>query len=146
MVKLKPSIKQLLYTLCKLEPLKSLFWPSFLTRRKVKNRFFNFSNLSISLFLYLSFTVLCLVPEHAELLPWLSPILVLPVLQLLYCSGLTEPLLDKMTYRLNQDLTHSMLLRIRRETNKSKQVTTRLQIQYNTLIVKNISSLNKTQK
>ncbi|KAI4808283.1 hypothetical protein KUCAC02_000347, partial [Chaenocephalus aceratus] len=64
---------------------------------------------------------LSLVPEHGELAPWLSPVLVLPVLQLLSCSGLTEALADQRRHRLNQDLAHSLLCRISRETDKLPQ-------------------------
>ncbi|XP_034412473.1 focadhesin [Cyclopterus lumpus] len=64
---------------------------------------------------------LSLVPERAELAPWLSPVLVLPVLQLLSCSELTEPLADRRTHSLNQDLAHRLLLRISRETEKPRQ-------------------------
>ncbi|XP_010791126.1 focadhesin-like, partial [Notothenia coriiceps] len=64
---------------------------------------------------------LSLVPEHGELAPWLSPVLVLPVLQLLSCLGLTEALADQRRHRLNQDLAHSLLRRISRETDKLSQ-------------------------
>lgn len=71
-------------------------------------------------------TALSLVPEQTELLPWLSPVLVLPVLQLLSCSGLIEPLADRRTHSLNQDLAHGLLRSISRETDKPRQVTLRL--------------------
>ncbi|XP_034532394.1 focadhesin [Notolabrus celidotus] len=64
---------------------------------------------------------LSLVPEESELSPWLSPVLVLPVLQLLSCSGLTEALADKRTNTLNQDLSHKLLSRISRETETRRQ-------------------------
>ncbi|XP_037614520.1 focadhesin [Sebastes umbrosus] len=64
---------------------------------------------------------LSLVPEQAELAPWLSPVLVLPVLQLLSCSSLTEALADRRTHGLNQDLAHSLLRSISRETEKPRQ-------------------------
>lgn len=64
---------------------------------------------------------LSLLPEQAELSPWLSPVLVLPVLQLLSCSGHTEPLADRRTHTLNQDLAHSLLRHISRETDKTHQ-------------------------
>uniref|UniRef100_A0A8C4I042 Focadhesin n=1 Tax=Dicentrarchus labrax TaxID=13489 RepID=A0A8C4I042_DICLA len=64
---------------------------------------------------------LSLVPEQAELCPWLSPVLVLPVLQLLSCSGLTEALTDRRTHSLNQDLAHSLLRSISKETDKPRQ-------------------------
>ncbi|XP_076581516.1 focadhesin [Chaetodon auriga] len=64
---------------------------------------------------------LTLVPEQAELAPWVSPVLVLPVLQLLSCSALIEPLADRRTHSLNQDLAHSLLRSISREADKRRQ-------------------------
>nr|XP_046235770.1 focadhesin isoform X2 [Scatophagus argus]XP_046235771.1 focadhesin isoform X2 [Scatophagus argus] len=64
---------------------------------------------------------LSLVTEQAELSTWLSPILVLPVLQLLSCSSLTEPLSDRRTHRLNQDLAHCLVRCISREPDKTRQ-------------------------
>ncbi|AWO95702.1 putative focadhesin isoform 2 [Scophthalmus maximus] len=64
---------------------------------------------------------LSLAPEQAELSPWLSPVLVLPVLQLLSCSDLTEPLADRRTHSLNQSLAHSLLRSISRQTYKPRQ-------------------------
>ncbi|XP_056883084.1 focadhesin [Takifugu flavidus] len=61
---------------------------------------------------------LSLVPEDAELSPWLSPILVLPLLQLLSCSSLTEPLAEKRTHQLNLDLAHRLLRQISKGTDK----------------------------
>ncbi|XP_070785778.1 focadhesin [Enoplosus armatus] len=62
---------------------------------------------------------LSLVPDQAESpSPWLSPVLVLPVLQLLSCSGLVEPLADRQTHGLNRDLAHSLLRGISRETGE----------------------------
>lgn len=66
---------------------------------------------------------LSLVPEQAELSPWLSPVLVLPVLQLLSCSGLTEPLANRRTHSLNQDLAHRLLRSISRQMDKPGQPT-----------------------
>ncbi|XP_068443622.1 focadhesin [Clinocottus analis] len=62
-----------------------------------------------------------LVPEEPKLSPWLSPVLVLPVLQLLSCSDLTEPLADRRTHTLNQDLAHRLLRRISREKDQPRQ-------------------------
>ncbi|XP_072232012.1 focadhesin isoform X2 [Leuresthes tenuis] len=62
-----------------------------------------------------------LAPERAELSPWLSPVLVLPVLQLLSCSGLTEPLSDQRTHSLNHSLAHSLLRSISKPTDKIRQ-------------------------
>ncbi|XP_056298140.1 focadhesin isoform X2 [Pseudoliparis swirei] len=64
---------------------------------------------------------LSLIPEGAEPAPWLSPVLVLPVLQLLSCSELTEPLADRRTHRLNQDLARRLLLRVSREAEQPTQ-------------------------
>ncbi|XP_034020225.1 focadhesin isoform X1 [Thalassophryne amazonica] len=55
---------------------------------------------------------LTLVPEQADLVPWLSPVLVLPVVQLLTCAGLTEAVADRQTHSVNQSLTESLLRRI----------------------------------
>ncbi|KAM9717713.1 focadhesin [Menidia menidia] len=52
---------------------------------------------------------LSLVPEKEGWSPWLSPVLALPLLQLLSCSGLTEPLSDHRTHSLNHRLAHSLL-------------------------------------
>ncbi|KAM8747268.1 focadhesin [Acanthopagrus schlegelii] len=62
-----------------------------------------------------------LVCEQAEVSPWLSPVLVLPVLQLLSCSSLTEPLAERRTHSLIQELAHRLLRSIGRETDKPKQ-------------------------
>lgn len=82
--------------------------------------------LSLSLSLSTIDTALSLLPGQAELSPWLSPVLVLPVLQLLSCSGLIEPLADQRTNSLNQDLAHSLLRSISRESEKPREVTLRL--------------------
>ena len=68
-------------------------------------------------------SALSLAPEQAEQSPWLSPVLVLPVLQLLSCSELTEPLADRRTHKLNHSLAHSLLRRVSKQTNKPRQVT-----------------------
>ncbi|XP_012735632.2 focadhesin [Fundulus heteroclitus] len=64
---------------------------------------------------------LSLAPEQAELAHWLSPVLVLPVLQLLSCSRLTEPLADPTTHSLNHSLAHRVLRSISKPTNKAQQ-------------------------
>ncbi|XP_037335022.2 focadhesin [Pungitius pungitius] len=64
---------------------------------------------------------LSLVPEQPEPSPWLSPVLVLPVLQLLSCSDLTEPLADRRTHSLNKELAHRLLRRISRQAGKPGQ-------------------------
>lgn len=79
--------------------------------------FLSCSPLSVTL------TALSLVPEQSELSPWLSPVLVLPVLQLLSCLNLTEPLADQRTHSRNYDLAQSLLRSISRETDKPRQVT-----------------------
>ncbi|CAI5682283.1 unnamed protein product [Oreochromis niloticus] len=66
---------------------------------------------------------LSLVPEQAEASPWLSPVLILPVLQLLSCLGLTEPLSDQNTHSTNHRLAHSLLRSISRPADKPQQVT-----------------------
>lgn len=53
--------------------------------------------------------------------PWLSPVLVLPVLQLLSCSSLTEALTDPRIHKLNQDLGNKLLQRISRGADKPGQ-------------------------
>ncbi|XP_054608420.1 focadhesin isoform X3 [Dunckerocampus dactyliophorus] len=65
--------------------------------------------------------VLTLVPEHTELSPWLSPVLVLPVLQLLSCSELTEPLAERYTHALNKNLAGSVLCSISKQTDRVQQ-------------------------
>ncbi|XP_077445781.1 focadhesin isoform X2 [Stigmatopora argus] len=62
-----------------------------------------------------------LLPEDSELSPWLSPVLVLPVLQLMYCSDLTEPLAERRTHDLNQKLAQSVLRGVSRPTAKLQQ-------------------------
>lgn len=68
-------------------------------------------------------TALSLAPEQTELCPWLSPVLVLPVLQLQSCLGLTEPLAERDTHRLNQELVSRLLRSISRPTQTPTQVT-----------------------
>ncbi|XP_070711064.1 focadhesin isoform X2 [Pempheris klunzingeri] len=89
---------------------------------------------------------LSLVSEQAELSPWLSPVLVLPVLQLLACSGFTEPLADRRTHSLNQDLAHRLLHSISREADAPRQPGPRLALPlsswYNELSVA-LSTLRK---
>ncbi|XP_061664812.1 focadhesin isoform X2 [Syngnathoides biaculeatus] len=60
--------------------------------------------------------VLTVVPEDTEASHWLSPVLVLPVLQLLSCSDLTEPLAERHTHNLNQKLAQSVLNRVGGQT------------------------------
>ncbi|KAM9837030.1 focadhesin [Aulostomus maculatus] len=64
---------------------------------------------------------LSLMTEQAELAPWLSPVLILPVLELLSCSGLTEPLADRRTHSLNHDLAHRLLQSCSRRTDQPQQ-------------------------
>ncbi|XP_019714030.1 focadhesin isoform X2 [Hippocampus comes] len=65
--------------------------------------------------------VLTLVPEHTELSQWLSPVLVLPVLQLLSCSDLTEPLAERDTHELNQKLAQRVLHSVTGQAAKPQQ-------------------------
>ncbi|XP_041635386.1 focadhesin [Cheilinus undulatus] len=64
---------------------------------------------------------LSLIPEESEQCPWLSPVLVLPILQLLSCLSLTEALADRRIHNLNQELGHKLLQRVSRETEKPGQ-------------------------
>nr|CAG5897232.1 unnamed protein product [Menidia menidia] len=66
---------------------------------------------------------LSLVPEKEGPCPWLSPVLALPLLQLLSCSGLTQPLSDHRTHRLNHRLAHSLLVSISKPAEQVPQVT-----------------------
>ncbi|XP_056156297.1 focadhesin [Lampris incognitus] len=61
---------------------------------------------------------LVLVPEEADLSPWGTPILVLPLLQLLSCSGLLEPLTDPHIHSHNLRLAHILLHSCQRDTHK----------------------------
>ncbi|XP_061566446.1 focadhesin isoform X2 [Cololabis saira] len=64
---------------------------------------------------------LSLAPEQAPRPPWLSPVLVLPVLQLLSCSVLTEPLADPRSHGLNQSRASSLLASISRPRDPPQQ-------------------------
>uniref|UniRef100_A0A673AN39 Focadhesin n=1 Tax=Sphaeramia orbicularis TaxID=375764 RepID=A0A673AN39_9TELE len=64
---------------------------------------------------------LILAPEQMELSPWLSPVLVLPVLQILSCLGLTEALADRQTHRRNQELANSLLHSVSWQTDEPSQ-------------------------
>ncbi|XP_029932182.1 focadhesin [Myripristis murdjan] len=64
---------------------------------------------------------LSLVPEQSDFVPWSTPVLVLPLLQLLSCSGLTEPLTDPRTHNLNHKLAHSLLCSTSKQTSKPTQ-------------------------
>ncbi|CAG5897235.1 unnamed protein product [Menidia menidia] len=64
---------------------------------------------------------LSLVPEKEGPCPWLSPVLALPLLQLLSCSGLTQPLSDHRTHRLNHRLAHSLLVSISKPAEQVPQ-------------------------
>ncbi|KAK7910251.1 hypothetical protein WMY93_014935 [Mugilogobius chulae] len=57
---------------------------------------------------------LSLVPEDSEFCPWLSPVLLLPVLQLQSCLSLTEPLAERHTHKQNQQLSSRLLQNISR--------------------------------
>uniref|UniRef100_UPI003AB0ACCF focadhesin n=1 Tax=Centroberyx gerrardi TaxID=166262 RepID=UPI003AB0ACCF len=64
---------------------------------------------------------LSLAPEQADLAPWSTPVLVLPLLQLLSCAGLTEPLADPRTHNLNHRLAHSLLRCTGKQTDTPTQ-------------------------
>lgn len=70
---------------------------------------------------YVCPAALSLLPEGSE--TWLSPVLVLPLLQLLSCSALTEPLAEKRTHRLNVDLAHRLLHQISKGTDKPQVIS-----------------------
>lgn len=72
---------------------------------------------------YIFPAALSLLPEGAMLSPWLSPVLVLPLLQLLSCSALTEPLAEKRTHRLNVDLAQRLLHQISKGTDKPQVIS-----------------------
>lgn len=74
----------------------------------------------------LFFAALQLLPEGAALAPWLSPVLVLPLLQLLTCSWLTEPLAEKKTHRLNLDLAQRLLHQISKGTDVPQVISSLL--------------------
>ncbi|XP_051911869.1 focadhesin isoform X2 [Hippocampus zosterae] len=65
--------------------------------------------------------VLTLAPEHTELSQWVSPVLVLPVLQLLSCSDVTEPLAERRTRDLNQELAQRVLRSVTGQEAKPQQ-------------------------
>ncbi|KAJ0055752.1 hypothetical protein NL108_011338 [Boleophthalmus pectinirostris] len=64
---------------------------------------------------------LTLSSEHSEFCPWLGPVLILPVLQLQSCLGLTEPLAERHTHKLNQQLSARLLHNISRPTQAPTQ-------------------------
>lgn len=98
-----------------------------LIKSRAAPRLLHFTLPSFSLF----DTALSLAPEQAESPPWSSPVLVLPVLQLLSCSGLTEPLADQRTHSQNHDLAHSLLRSISRPTDKPREVNARSLLELN---------------
>ncbi|CAN9509782.1 unnamed protein product [Ophioblennius macclurei] len=51
-----------------------------------------------------------LVSDRADRSLWSAPVLVLPLLQLLSCAGLTDLLADPRTLQQNQTMAHSLLL------------------------------------
>uniref|UniRef100_A0A667XPB0 Focadhesin n=1 Tax=Myripristis murdjan TaxID=586833 RepID=A0A667XPB0_9TELE len=81
--------------------------------------------ISCCFFVYFSYVssddALSLVPEQSDFVPWSTPVLVLPLLQLLSCSGLTEPLTDPRTHNLNHKLAHSLLCSTSKQTSKPTQ-------------------------
>lgn len=79
--------------------------------------------LTLCLSLSLSSTALSLLPGDAAVVHWLSPVLVLPVMQLLHCCDISEPLVDQKTYRQNVDLAHSLLRHVTEKTCEPEQVS-----------------------
>lgn len=71
----------------------------------------------------LCLAALSLLPEGDAPLPWLSPVMVLPLLQLLSCSRLTEPLAEKRAHQLNLDLAHRLLHQISKGTDKAQVIS-----------------------
>lgn len=49
--------------------------------------------------------------------------MVLPLLQLLFCSRLTEPLAEKRAHQLNLDLAHRLLHQISKGTDKVQVIS-----------------------
>ncbi|KAJ8008233.1 hypothetical protein DPEC_G00102680 [Dallia pectoralis] len=67
-----------------------------------------------------------LIPAKCESPPWGARFLVLPLLQVLSCSALMEPLTDPQTHALNQSLAQGLLQDVQRETSKPAENTPQL--------------------
>ncbi|KAL0970352.1 hypothetical protein UPYG_G00240840 [Umbra pygmaea] len=59
---------------------------------------------------------LSLAPPQCESPPWGTPVLILPLLQILSCSAILEPLTDPQTQARNQSLAQSLLQNAQRPT------------------------------
>uniref|UniRef100_A0A6Q2YZ03 DUF3730 domain-containing protein n=1 Tax=Esox lucius TaxID=8010 RepID=A0A6Q2YZ03_ESOLU len=59
-----------------------------------------------------------LTPPECESPPWGAVLLVMPLLQVLSCSALMEPLTDPQTHARNQSLAQSLLQEAQRETSR----------------------------
>ncbi|CDQ62411.1 unnamed protein product [Oncorhynchus mykiss] len=69
---------------------------------------------------------LSLAPPECERPPWGTPVLVLPLLQVLSCSSLMEPLTDSRTHTRNQSLAQSLLQNAQRESSKPAEKVSQL--------------------
>ncbi|KAM4611436.1 focadhesin [Polymixia lowei] len=69
---------------------------------------------------------LSLAPEQAGLSPWGAPVLVLPLLQLLSCSSLTEALADPRNHSRNLSLARSLLTSAQKDTHRPRRPGRRL--------------------
>ncbi|CAB1345172.1 unnamed protein product, partial [Coregonus sp. 'balchen'] len=69
---------------------------------------------------------LSLAPPECERPPWGTPVLVLPLLQVLSCSALMEPLTDPRTHTRNQSLAQSLLQNAQRESSKPAEKVSQL--------------------
>ncbi|XP_017574339.1 focadhesin isoform X2 [Pygocentrus nattereri] len=64
--------------------------------------------------------------------PWGASLLVMPLLQVLYCSNLMEALTDPQIQAKNQDLANSLLQTVQREPSSPVQNTTQLTLPLST--------------
>uniref|UniRef100_A0A673VZX7 Focadhesin n=1 Tax=Salmo trutta TaxID=8032 RepID=A0A673VZX7_SALTR len=69
---------------------------------------------------------LSLAPPECERPPWGTPVLVLPLLQVLSCSSLMEPLTDPCTHTRNQSLAQSLLQNAQRASSKPAEKVSQL--------------------
>ena len=66
--------------------------------------------------IFVSPEALTLAPPESERTPWGTPVLVLPLLQVVSCSVVMEPLTDPGTYSQKQSLAQSLLQSTQQET------------------------------
>ena len=66
--------------------------------------------------IFVSPEALTLAPPESERTPWGTPVLLLPLLQVVSCSALMEPLTDTGTYSQKQILAQSLLQSTQQET------------------------------